>query len=95
MPVRWKTTQLLPGSSAPPARPVKLPAAAAKQVPSMVVTEEMGEHIFEMFSRSNPRRWDGNARPREGQPQLSESVELTPGGRKKHKLQRTSPGGTT
>ena len=61
----------------------------------MVVTEEMGEHIFEMFSRSNPRRVDGNARPREGRPQLSESVELTPGGRKKHKLQRTSPGGTT
>ena len=41
------------------------------------------------------RRLGGDIRTRAAQPQLLESVELTPGGRKKHTLQRTSPGGTT
>ena len=46
-------------------------------------------------SAARPRRIHGDIRTRAGQPQLLESVELTPGGRKKHTLQRTSPGGTT
>ena len=46
-------------------------------------------------SAARPRRIPGDIRTRAGQHQLLESVELTPGGRKKHTLQRTSPGGTT
>ena len=46
-------------------------------------------------SKAPARRIKGDIRTRAGQPQLLESVELTPGGRKKHTLQRTSPGGTT
>ena len=51
--------------------------------------------IPELMDSRSARRAIGRVCTRADQPQLLEGVELSPGGRRKHVLQRTSPGGTT
>ena len=102
MPVRWKTTQLLPGSTAQPVKPVKLLAAAAapKHVEGTLMSGvwpeiELDGSRQDIDGSRQARRYWGRTSTREGQPQLRESIVVSPKGRKWHTLQRTSPGGTT
>jgi len=96
MPPSWKAPKLLPGSARGKnaAAMARLPVAAQ---PSAAAYGDSGVSMnsprFErLYDRGEcPRRCIGQARDAA----IVESVELTPGGRRKHTLQRTSPGGTT
>mmetsp|Transcript_57107 Transcript_57107/g.113434 ORF Transcript_57107/g.113434 Transcript_57107/m.113434 type:complete len:204 (-) Transcript_57107:152-763(-) len=95
--VKWKVPQLLQGSShglqaAPAARPATVAEAAQPKVVASMLAD--GVMKSQRFKAAEPRRGMGGARA-SAQAPLLESVELTPGGRRRHTLQRMSPGGTT
>ena len=82
MPVRWKATQRLEAGGLTLALTAPLVAAASTATPPTTTA-----------SWAKPRRTcfvSENCKA-----PLHDHVELTPGGHRKHSLQRTSPGGTT
>ena len=89
--VRWKAPELLPGSGQPVVAARLAVAAKPVIVESMVASERMESPRFDA---TQPRRCLGSACAGAETP-LLENVELTPGGRRKHTLQRRSPHGTT
>ena len=82
MPVRWKATQRLEAGASTAVQLTAAAAAVARTATPPTTTAPWAK----------PRRGtDGET----CKAPLHDHVELTPGGHRKHTLQRTSPGGTT
>ena len=91
---KWKPAVLLSGSTqaASPAA-AKLPTAAQPVVVASMLEYTRRQMHSARYDVTEPRRAIGRARSSANGP-LSESVQLTSDGRRRHTLQRTSPGGT-
>jgi hypothetical protein len=88
--IKWAPLVVMDATQA--AQPAAVARLAAVSQPVVVPDELDGSMKSQRFDAAQPRRKVGGARA--SSTPLVESVELTPGGRRKHVLQRSSPGGS-